>query len=138
MNSPAFMKVDKATFYDFVARHDDQRFEYEGGYIVQQMTGGTLSHGKIVRNLLTMLTRQLDLRRKPPEYMALPSLVAYVVASQDAPALLAWVRDADGTFPAEPAEFSDDEASLSVPTLGVGLALKEIFAGITFSRETES
>ncbi len=193
MNQNAFMKVDKATFYDFVTRHDDQRFEYEGGYIVQQMTGGTWSHGNIARNFLLILHGQLDrsrwtvqqdrgvdtdvtvrypdivvepigappdslsttvpalivevlspsstardLKRKPPEYMGLPSLVAYIVASQDAPAVVAWVRSADGQFPAEPAEISGLDATLDVPALGLNLPLSEIFAGLTFPTAGEA
>lgn len=62
------MMVDKATFYDFVVRHDDQRFEYEGGYIVQQMTGGTRAHSRIMGQLYTTIAGQLDDSR----WVALP------------------------------------------------------------------
>lgn len=60
MNQKAFIKVDKATFYDFVTKHDDERFEYEDGYIVQQMTGGTRKHGRLAARFYDLLRRGLD------------------------------------------------------------------------------
>ena len=68
MNQKAFIKVDKATFYDFVAKHDDERFEYEDGYIVQQMTGGTRKHGRLAVRFLDALRTGLD----PSLYEVLP------------------------------------------------------------------
>lgn len=60
MNQKALIKVDKATFYDFVSKHDDERFEYEDGYIVQQMTGGTRKHGRVAVRFLLALRAGLD------------------------------------------------------------------------------
>ncbi|MDX2155402.1 MAG: Uma2 family endonuclease [Hyphomicrobiaceae bacterium] len=60
MNQNAFIKVGKTTFYDFVARHDDQRFEYEDGRIVQQMTGGTRKHGRLALRFYDQLRSSLD------------------------------------------------------------------------------
>lgn len=60
MNQQAFTKVDKATFYQFVQKHDEQRFEYEDGYIVQQMTGGTRAHARLALKLATKISEQLD------------------------------------------------------------------------------
>ena len=68
MNQKAFIKVDKATFYDFVSKHDDERFEYEDGYIVQQMTGGTRKHGRLAVRFLDALRAGLD----PSQFEVLP------------------------------------------------------------------
>ena len=68
MNDMAFMKVDKAAFYKFAQEHDEQRFEYEDGYIVQQMTGGTRAHAHLALKMVLLLSAQLDADR----WIALP------------------------------------------------------------------
>ena len=60
MNASALIKVDKATFFDFIRRQTEGRFEYEGGRIVQQMTGGTLAHSGITQRFISIIERQLD------------------------------------------------------------------------------
>jgi Uma2 family endonuclease len=56
----AFAKVDKETFLQFAAEHAEQRYEYVGGRIVQQMTGGTREHGAIARRIARQLEDQID------------------------------------------------------------------------------
>jgi Uma2 family endonuclease len=58
----AFAKVDKDTFYRFMAERREQRYEYVRGRIVQQMTGGTRDHGRIALVIASLLTEQLDKR----------------------------------------------------------------------------
>lgn len=60
MNSPTFLKVDKASFFKFVSGPHEGRYEYEKGFIVQQMAGGTFTHHKIGAKALRMLGRLLD------------------------------------------------------------------------------
>jgi hypothetical protein len=69
--------------------------------------------------------------------MGLASLVAYIVASQDAPAVLVWLRDGHGDFPAEPNEVAGLDATVVVPALGLVLPLSEIFAGLDFNAAGE-
>jgi Uma2 family endonuclease len=60
MNASALLKVDKAAFFEFVERQAEGRFEYEEGRIVQQMTGGTLAHMRIVQRFASAFERGLD------------------------------------------------------------------------------
>jgi Uma2 family endonuclease len=60
MNVSAYLRVDKAAFFKFVASQAEGRFEYEEGRIVQQMTGGTFAHMRIVQRFVSIFERQLD------------------------------------------------------------------------------
>ena len=60
MNVSAHIKVDKATFFRFVASQAEGRFEYDRGRIVQQMTGGTLAHSLIAQRFISAFERRLD------------------------------------------------------------------------------
>lgn len=187
MNASAYLKVDKATFFDFVASQAEGRFEYEEGRIVQQMTGGTFAHMRIAQRFVTILeaqldpngwvvtshgrgvetaqtvrypdvvvepiggdmkglstdrphvivevlspsTQALDLNTKPPEYMSLGSLEAYIVASQDAPLCWVWLRGSDRRFAELPEELAGAECTIRVAPLGVGIKLGDIYRGIT-------
>jgi len=184
MNARAFIPVDKAAFYRFIATQPEQRYEFEGGRIVQQMTGGTLQHFRLAKRISDLVEPQLDaakwevlrdwgvetdktvrfgdvvvcpagtpgsvlatpqpalivevlspsslhndLDRKPAEYLSLASLQAYIVASQDEAACLAWVRGADGRFPAVPVEFGPNDL-VAIPPLGIALSIAAIYSGI--------
>ncbi|HXF55262.1 MAG TPA: Uma2 family endonuclease [Hyphomicrobiaceae bacterium] len=186
MNASAYLRVDKATFFKFVAAQAEGRFEYEEGRIVQQMTGGTRRHAAIAQRFISILERQLDASRwlvtghargvdaghtvryadvvvepardtwddlstdapvllvevlspstehldlnvKPPEYMSLATLLAYVVASQDGPECWVWQRDAAGAFPERPAEIKGRAAQIEVTRLGLTISLAEVYRGI--------
>jgi len=185
MNVSAYLKVDKAAFFDFVSRQAEGRFEYEEGRIVQQMTGGTRRHAVIAQRLVSLLerqldaaawlvtghnrgvdtgptvrypdvvvepasgtwddlstaapallaevlspsTHQLDMNVKPAEYMSLPSLKAYIVASQDAPQCWLWLRGLDGRFPELPQEAGRD-GTIAVAALGLAIPLAEVYRGL--------
>lgn len=61
MTISPFIKVDKATFYRFIANvPDTDRYEYVRGRIVQQQQGGTRRHGTIAGNIADALRRQID------------------------------------------------------------------------------
>ncbi len=183
----AFAKVDKETFYRFVATRREGRYEYLRGRIVQQMTGGTRDHGQVARRIARMIEDQVDpglltvltdrgvetaetirypdvslepadepgqslttrrpvlvvevlapsttsadLDHKPDEYLGFASLDAYIVASQDEPAILVWMRGADGTFPAKPKEIDGLDAVVEVKGRGfeVSLPVATIYEGI--------
>ena len=59
----AFAKVDKETFYRFMAVRREGRYEYVRGRIVQQMTGGTLRHGLVARRITSLIESQVDASR---------------------------------------------------------------------------
>lgn len=74
-----------------------------------------------------------DISIKPPLYMALVSLEAYVVASQDEARVWAWQREAEAQrrgFPKEPEMVSGLDANLALRALGVDVPLAEIYRGL--------
>jgi Uma2 family endonuclease len=184
MNATSFSKVDKAAFYRYIEGRRDGRYELDRGYIVQQMTGGTLRHSRVtdrikdlvklqidpsrwlvlqdrgvdvgpsirhpdvvvepvggspmslstlvpalIFEVLSPSTTSIDLDVKPPEYLALASLQAYVVASQDEVACLVWRREANGQFPAEPVELGAGDV-IAVPPLAVAISVADIYRDI--------
>jgi Uma2 family endonuclease len=194
MNASAYLKVDKATFFEFVASQAEGRFEYEEGRIVQQMTGGTFAHMRLAQRFVSILERQLDtnawvvtshgrgvetaktvrypdvvvealgasmkglstdkpslvvevlspstqaldLNTKPPEYMSLAPLEAYIVASQDAPLCWVWLRGSDGRFPQLPEELAGAESTIQVSALGLKISLADIYRGISLEAGGEA
>src|SRR5262245_50921493 len=186
MNVSTYLKVDKAAFFKFVASQAEGRFEYEEGRIVQQMTGGTFDHMRIVQRFVSAFERQLDpnvwvvtsqgrgvdtpktvrypdivvealgaagkglstdqpcvivevlspstqeldLNTKPPEYMSLASLEAYVVASQDESRCWVWRRGHDRRFAELPDEVQGLDRVIDVPALGVAIPVADIYRGI--------
>ena len=102
MTQLSYTKVDKATFYDLVARHDDQRFEYEGGYIVQQMTGGTQAHSRIMGQLY----RAIDAQLEHGQWVAMPERGVETELS---------IRSPDVVV--EPANEADDTLTTTEPAL---------------------
>lgn len=74
-----------------------------------------------------------DFTVKPPRYMALPSLEAYIVASQDEPRCWIWQRDAaklDRPFPAEPSVVRGADEKIDLAALGVSIALADVYRGM--------
>lgn len=184
MNARAFIPVDKAAFYRFIATQSEQRYEFEGGRIVQQMTGRTLQDFRLAKRISDLVESQIeaakwevlrdwgietdktvrfgdvvlcpagtpgnvlatvnpaliveilspsslhnDLDRKPSEYLSLASLQAYIVASQDEAACLAWIRNVDGRFPGVPVEYGPNDL-VAIPSLGIALSIADIYSGI--------
>jgi hypothetical protein len=67
---------------------------------------------------------------KAHEYLGLASMQVYIVASQDEPVCLVWLRGKDGAFPAEPLEFKGAAAVIRVPVLSVEICLGDVYQGI--------
>jgi len=186
MNVSAYLRVDKAAFFKFVASQAEGRFEYEEGRIAQQMSGGTFAHSLIsqrfvsafekrldpkswavtghsrgvetaatvrypdtlvermgtdhrglstdapvaIVEVLSPTTEQLDMNVKPAEHMSLPSLEAYIVASQDVPLCWVWLRDSARKFAEVPREQSGLQATVEIGGLGISIPLVEIYSGI--------
>ena len=80
--------------------------------------------------VLSPTTESLDLNVKPPEYMSLAALQAYIVASQDDMLCLVWQRGEDGRFPELPVEWRGSCAIISVDAFGITLPLADIYRGI--------
>lgn len=84
----------------------------------------------LIVEVLSPSSFHLDMVVKREEYLALPTLQAYVVASQDEPDLAVWRRGAAGGFPTEPEEVTGLDAELTLDGLGVTLPLRELYSGV--------
>jgi Uma2 family endonuclease len=86
----------------------------------------------LVVEVLSPSTTSTDLDVKPAEYLALATLDAYIIASQDEPALLIYERGANGQFPSEPREVTGaaDEVRVTCRGFNVTLALTSIYRGV--------
>lgn len=102
--------------------------------VVVEPAGGD-GHGRwaerpiILVEVLSGSSAKTDLIDKVAEYTSLPSLEAYVVASQDEAVCWHWQRQADGSFLAKPAEARGRDVSLPLTARGIELPLSEIYRG---------
>lgn len=85
----------------------------------------------LIAEILSASSTGVDLTIKLAEYTSLPSLQAYIVASQDDAIVWVWQRDAvSGAFPAKPHEIAGREASISLTALELSLPMDELYRGI--------
>jgi Uma2 family endonuclease len=82
----------------------------------------------LIVEVLSLSSLQTDMREKADEYLTLPSLHAYVVASQDEPRVWVWLRGDDGKFPKEPTMIAGADQTLAVAALGLSISLGEVYA----------
>ncbi|MBU1212139.1 MAG: Uma2 family endonuclease [Alphaproteobacteria bacterium] len=76
-----------------------------------------------------------DMTEKPAEYALLPTLKAYIVASQEEPIVWLWLRgppqgSAVGDMPQKPLEIAGRDGIIEVPELGLAVSLSEVYRGI--------
>ena len=75
-----------------------------------------------------------DFDEKANEYLALASLQAYVIVSQDTMDVAVWLRrtgsDGCGGFDAEPVRHTQAEDVLAIPAIGFACTVGEIYDGI--------
>jgi Uma2 family endonuclease len=79
--------------------------------------------------VLSPSTAELDLGDKAAEYLRVPSLLAYLVFTREAPKAFVWMRGADG-FASGPQVVVGSDKSLRLESLNVSLPFGEIYAGI--------
>ena len=84
----------------------------------------------IVVEVLSPSSEVRDLEAKPSEYTGLATLQAYIVASQDQPLCIVWLRQADGTMPSEPVTIEGRDQVIQIPALAVAIPLSEVYRGI--------
>lgn len=83
----------------------------------------------LVVEVLSPSSAYIDLSEKAAEYQSAPSLLAYVVASQDEPRL--WVRKpSDEGRPEAPEMIEESDAALRIEALGLEIPLGGIYRGI--------
>jgi Uma2 family endonuclease len=90
----------------------------------------TAQHPVLLVEVLSPSSEERDLETKPEEYLALATLQAYIVASQDEAACLVWLRGADGAFPAEPLTVKGHAGVIRVAALSVEISLGDVYRGI--------
>jgi Uma2 family endonuclease len=90
----------------------------------------------VIVEVLSPTTEEMDLNVKLTEYRSIPSVHAYIVASQDEVRCWLWLR-ADKGIPELPAEISGFGRSIDIPALGVSIPLKEIYRGIIHHDATD-
>lgn len=81
----------------------------------------------MIVEVVSRSSRYLDMVVKRDEYLKLPTLVAYVVASQDEPNMAIWRREPDGSFPAEPEPIEGFDGTLQVEELEVSIKLSALY-----------
>jgi Uma2 family endonuclease len=88
----------------------------------------------ILVEVLSPSSAGTDFTEKLAEYTSLPSLEAYIVASQDEPICWLWQRGADGAFPRLPEEIKGRDAAIALSARAISLPLAEIYRGIGATR----
>jgi Uma2 family endonuclease len=81
-----------------------------------------------IAEVLSPSTATVDMGDKVSEYLALPSLIAYLVLSQDEAKAWLWLRGED-RFPPGPQVIAGAEATIAISPLGLNLPMAEIYAG---------
>ena len=73
-----------------------------------------------------------DLNVKVAEYLSLPSLEAYIVASQDEPIVWIWQRSTEGArdFPKQPVEINGRDQAIALSFFGFSIAMEPLYRGI--------
>jgi Uma2 family endonuclease len=85
----------------------------------------------LVAEVLSPSSVEIDLGDKRSEYLQIPSLLAYVVLSQDEPKAWIWTRKEGGFLP-EPEILDGAESVVRVAALKVELPLLELYADVEF------
>lgn len=84
----------------------------------------------VLIEVLSPSTTGIDMTVKLAEYTSLPSLEAYIVASQDEPICWVWQRRESGEFSSIPDEVKGRSAAIVLAARGISLPLAEIYRGI--------
>ncbi len=83
-----------------------------------------------IAEVLSRSTTSIDFEEKLPEYIAIPSLQAYLICSQDEPTVWLMARDQKGAWPESLKEIRGRGGSVSIPSLGLDMPMAEIYRGI--------
>lgn len=85
---------------------------------------------RLVIEVLSDTTRAFDFVEKLEEYKSVTSLRDIIFVDTDEPQLIHWARQSDGTW--ERRVMEGPEATLDIPDLGLVLAFRVLYAGLTF------
>lgn len=87
----------------------------------------------VVLEVTSPSTRRIDLGEKKDAYLAIPTLMVYLVAESTEPVVQVYRRSPNGDFQRELA--IGLEASIPLPEIGATLALADLYEGIDFEAE---
>ena len=86
----------------------------------------------LLAEVLSPSSVETDLGDKAAEYLQTPSLLAYIVLSQDEPK--AWIHARSGTeFPAGPVVVAGTDSNIQIAALQLEFPMADIYAGIQTS-----
>ena len=102
--------------------------------VVVDVAGGrfkdlTATAPVLIAEVISPSSAKDDLGATADEYLRLPSLLGYLVLAQEAAKTRVWVRGAGGFSP-EPKVVEGQTAVIEIASLGIDLALAEIYAGM--------
>jgi len=80
----------------------------------------------VLIEILSPSTTSEDFGPKQFEYLALPSLQAYILVSQDKACVWAWLKGEDG-FPEKPDVIETLDATINVDAIRLSLPMREIY-----------
>ncbi len=83
----------------------------------------------LVAEVLSPSTTEVDLGDKAADYLALPTLEAYLVLAQAEPKTWIWTRR-DGAFPPAPQVVAGNDKVIRIAALNLGLPLAAVCAGV--------
>jgi Uma2 family endonuclease len=95
----------------------------------QDLKGRSSSEPIFIAEILSPSTSTIDLGDKVSEYLALPSLAAYLLLAQDEPKAWLWLRGPDG-FQAGAQVIVGADVTIAILPLGLELPMAEIYAGV--------
>lgn len=87
----------------------------------------------VVLEVTSPSTRRIDLGEKKDAYLAIPTLMVYLVAESTEPVVQVYRRSPNGDFQRELA--IGLEAVIPLPEIGATLALADVYEGIDFEAE---
>lgn len=90
-----------------------------------------LTNPILIVEVLSPGTAHLDRAEKRDAYQALPSVMEYLLISQDAPHLTQYVRQADGQWLRQ--DYGNLENAISLPSVDCSLSMREAYEGVEFN-----
>ena len=89
----------------------------------------------VVVEVLSRSTRRIDMDEKKNAYLAIPSLVAYIMIEQNDPLAVVFRRSQEDVFQREVYEGLD--AVIHLPEIETDLALSDVYEDVTFTPEPD-
>jgi Uma2 family endonuclease len=83
----------------------------------------------LIVEVLSPGSLHLDFGDKRHEYLTLPTLDTYLIASPDEPRVWVWQRT-DSTFPADPQIVEGKDNRITFPALAIDIPLADIYRGV--------